>query len=613
VVASKTEKMSQKNNCSPLLTKEGEITTTTLLPDIDGHSCHQNDSIVAKRTGILTRAKQSNSATSDEIRRTKSEGRIEERSTYGLLKRRGGSERSMKLTRQATEDLREVTDFPVKPYYNDDSDHTVSVPWGLQVKLSKYTLCYRSNFKNEIDAPKSIDWADVDEQEEGPVKLERTFIEVRFTKSRKLVRICIVCMILMPIFSAGVDDCDFVENDLQISTLRSVCIENNADVIRRRIVFMTVQLPISFVWIVSTFFKCYIDYLPWLPAFFVLVTGGCSIATTFIGKVPDSAIYMYYLFAVWLFIRIPFYSGFVISWLTVLSYCVSRLATLSKLGAGTSTTKALIDMVYLIFLNMVLTYAAYFWERVDRKEFIDSKVEAHVRANTQKLLNQIIPPAIQKRIQNNTRSEMGELSMSGGRGVIADEENDVSVLFSDIKGFTKFCSGVQAMDVVKTLNTLYNRFDRKLEKLGVYKVETIGDAYFVSANCPINADDHARRLVELGREMIHACTTFRPGGTENEDYKFEMRIGVHSGKVCAGVVGYKMPRYHLFGQTVTIAECMESSGVPGKIQISEATKRYLEEWEKESGEILDFNCVSRGRREVIPDVVLETFLIDFTS
>jgi len=590
--------MSEKKSCSPLLTKEGEITYSTSIKD------SSDGLIVARRPGILGKTKQSNAATSDEIRRTKSEGR--EALRTGVL-RRGGSERRSVITRQATEDLREVTDFPVKPYYTDDSDHTVSIPWGLQVKPSKYTLRYRSTFKNEMDAPKSLDWSDDDEQE-GPVKLERTFIEVRFTKSRKLVRICILFMIVFPIFSAGVDDCDFVVNDLKIS--RSVCIENNADVIQRRIVFMTLQLPICLVWFASTFFKCYIDYLPWVPSFFVLLTGGCSIAATFIGKVPDSAIYMYYLYAVWLFIRIPFYSGFVISWTTVLSYCVSRLASLPKMA---TKAEAGIDMMYLIFLNVVLSYAAYFWERVDRKEFIDSKVEAHVRANTQKLLNQIIPPAIQTRIQNNTRSEMGELSMSGGRGVIADEENDVSVLFSDIKGFTKFCSGVQAMDVVKTLNTLYNRFDRKLEKLGVYKVETIGDAYFVSANCPIKADDHARRLVELGREMIHACTTFHPGGTDNEDYKFEMRIGVHSGKVCAGVVGYKMPRYHLFGQTVTIAECMESSGEPGKIQISEATKRYLEEYEMESEETLDFKWVSRGRREVIPEVVLETFFIDFTS
>jgi len=322
---------------------------------------------------------------------------------------------------------------------------------------------------------------------------------------------------------------------------------------------------------------------------------------------------MNYLFAVWLFIRIPFYSGFIISWITVLSYCATRIATLPKVVPGTPATEALIDMVYLIVMNIVLTYGAYFWERTDRKEFIDTKVEAHVRANTQNLLNQIIPLSIQQRIYNNNLGEMVDSpGVPGGRRVIADEESDVSVLFSDIKGFTKFCSGVQAMDVVRTLNTLYNRFDRKLEKLGVYKVETIGDAYFVSANCPIKAKDHARRLVQLGRDMIHTCTTFRPGGVENEDYKFEMRIGVHSGKVCAGVVGCKMPRYHLFGQTVTIAECMESSGEPGKVQISEATKGYLEEWEKESNEQLGFKCISRGRREVIPDVILETYFIEFT-
>jgi len=157
-----------------------------------------------------------------------------------------------------------------------------------------------------------------------------------------------------------VDDCEFIENYLKMSTHRSLCIENNTDVIRRRIVFMAIQLPISLVWFGSTFFKFYTNYLPWLPSVFVLLYGGCSIATTFIGKLPDSAIYMYYLFAVWLFIRIPFYAGFVISWITVLSYCVTRVATLSNLVLGSPTIKALIDMVYLIVMNIVLTYAAYF-------------------------------------------------------------------------------------------------------------------------------------------------------------------------------------------------------------------------------------------------------------
>jgi len=342
-----------------------------------------------------------------------------------------------------------------------------------------------------------------------------------------------------------------------------------------------------------------------------MIIGACTIAATHIGRMPDSAVYMCYLFMVWLFIRIPFYSSFVVSWIMVFSYSCVRVAQLAT--ADTMDYIELKDIFYLIAMNFVLTYGGYFWERTDRIEFIDSKVAAHIRSNTQNLLNQLIPPAIQKRIQNQNRADALDLPGDNGlgRSVIADEESDVSVLFSDIKGFTKFCSGVRAVDVVRALNTLYNRFDRKLEKAGAYKVETIGDAYFVSANCPFRAKDHAKRLVWLGHEMIQTCNGFRPGGTGEKDYKFKMRIGVHSGKVCAGVVGYKMPRYHLFGQTVTIAECMESTGEPGKVQISEATKRYLEEWENETKEELGFTWMPRGRRQVIPEVFLHTYFIKF--
>lgn len=177
------------------------------------------------------------------------------------LQSRGSSNGRSIPSRQSTDELDELVDFPVKPYYNDNSDQTVSIPWRLRMIESKYTLCYRSNVKKEINDQISFDLSDVDEQEEeGPVKLERTFIKLRFTKSRQLVRICILCIILIPILGTVMDDCDVVENDLKIS--RSVCIENNVDATQRRIVFMTIQLPISVIWFTCTFFKCYIDYLP---------------------------------------------------------------------------------------------------------------------------------------------------------------------------------------------------------------------------------------------------------------------------------------------------------------------------------------------------------------
>lgn len=157
-------------------------------------------------------------------------------------------------------------------------------------------------------------------------------------------------------------------------------------------------------------------------------------------------------------------------------------------------------------------------------------------------------------------------------------------------------------------------FDAALLELNVFKVETIGDAYFVSSNCPILSEDHAERLVLLGQKMIKACAEFTPGGSTEKGYKFRMRIGVHSGKVFAGVVGYKMPRYHLFGKTVTIAEQMESSGVPGKVQISEDTKNYIEKWHKTRNKKPKFKWTRRENPvEVAGGQEMTTYLIDFPA
>jgi len=234
---------------------EGEITS---IADGNSHSHNLLENIVlGRRSGIFGGIKKGGGSTDVKSRnRSKSEVIL---SICDL----SGRSRSNTTSTQNTEEFREICDFPVKPYYKDDSDQsTVLIPEGLQVKESKYTLCYQSNVKKQITDSKCAS-ADLQRKnEEGPVKLERSFIELRFTKSRRLVRICILCIILVPIFSAGVDDCEFVENDLEINTLRSVCIENNAGVMRRRIVFMTIQLPISLLWFGSTFFKFYTDCLP---------------------------------------------------------------------------------------------------------------------------------------------------------------------------------------------------------------------------------------------------------------------------------------------------------------------------------------------------------------
>nr|XP_054768388.1 atrial natriuretic peptide receptor 1-like [Lytechinus pictus] len=129
--------------------------------------------------------------------------------------------------------------------------------------------------------------------------------------------------------------------------------------------------------------------------------------------------------------------------------------------------------------------------------------------------------------------------------------------------------------VVTFLNLLYQFFDSCIEKYDVYKVETIGDAYMVVSGVPIrNGDRHAFEIASLALDMIQGVQTFRIPHLKSE--RVLLRIGAHTGPCAAGVVGSKMPRYCLFGDTVNTASRMESNSYPMKIHISDEFKSVLD-------------------------------------
>ncbi|KAK3508354.1 hypothetical protein QTP70_022935, partial [Hemibagrus guttatus] len=153
--------------------------------------------------------------------------------------------------------------------------------------------------------------------------------------------------------------------------------------------------------------------------------------------------------------------------------------------------------------------------------------------------------------------------------------DEVTIYFSDIVGFTTLCHYSTPMEVVDMLNDMYKNFDSILDSHDVYKVETIGDAYMVASGLPRrNGNRHAVDICHMALDILEFMGTFQlrhlPG------IPLWIRIGVHSGPCAAGVVGNKMPRYCLFGDTVNTASRMESTGLPLRIHVSQSTINILQ-------------------------------------
>jgi atrial natriuretic peptide receptor A len=145
-----------------------------------------------------------------------------------------------------------------------------------------------------------------------------------------------------------------------------------------------------------------------------------------------------------------------------------------------------------------------------------------------------------------------------GRPTSAQQFQSVTIYFSDIVGFTNLAGESTPMEVVGLLNELYSTFDDILDKFDVYKVETIGDAYMVVSGVPrLNGNRHAGEIARMSLKLLEATDSFVI--PHKPTTKLHIRIGLHTGPVCAGVVGIKMPRYCLFGDTVNTASRMESN------------------------------------------------------
>lgn len=219
----------------------------------------------------------------------------------------------------------------------------------------------------------------------------------------------------------------------------------------------------------------------------------------------------------------------------------------------------------------------------DREREASEALRAEKDRSEQLLLNILPAPIIER--------------LKGGEKLIADHLDDVTILFADFVGFTELSSRLTAPELVGVLGRVFGAFDALALEYGVEKIKTIGDSYMAACGLFGGRDDHAQAVADMALAMIETLEQLEP----EFPARIQIRIGMNSGEVVAGVIGAHKFIYDIWGDAVNVASRLESTSLPGRIHISKTTLDRLER---------DFVTTARGRLEVKGKGSMETFFLN---
>jgi class 3 adenylate cyclase len=231
--------------------------------------------------------------------------------------------------------------------------------------------------------------------------------------------------------------------------------------------------------------------------------------------------------------------------------------------------------------TVVLSFSVFWVFHRDLHKARKDLYRAYERSET--LLRNMLPLSIARRLKKKQH-------------VIADAFEDASVLFADLVGFTAMAAGQPASETVTTLNTIFSAFDQEVAKRGLEKIKTIGDAYMVAGGLPNPQPDHVTQLLGLAIDMLEILRRHN----EEHGHDLCLRIGLGTGPLIAGVIGNQKLSYDIWGDTVNVASRMESTGIPGRIQVTEAVAESASD---------NFQFEERGMVDVKGRGEMRTYLV----